>query len=433
MSRLSALPRRTFGEIEGYRFLAAFFVLAFHSWQNLRHDNVYPYAHVRWFWPTALAAADVVLAIFFIVSAVLLSLPAARAILSGRSIEPARGFIERRLIRVIPLYYLLVITIWVCRNYGYPGNWLDLVEHLTFTQWLDSKRIFYTIGPAWMLSVEVWFYLLIPILGMVGARTLRHVGSRIARFYLSAGALLTLVAGSLGYKWYVAVVLKVPRDHWAWYFGVPAKLDIFCIGMLLALLIAARDGRLLPSWCGWTIRAAAVAILVTVYGPMHQSLHWGLYAPTFAALPVAMFMAPIFLCRPTVLTRVLGCRLMLQLGLWTYALYLVHEPLLGPLTRIGLLGSTPGTLPRNVIVLLAISIVLAAALYELVESPANRLRVSIDRAGRAIDYYPLLSDTTVDAGVPMPKPRRQRVLAKTPVGPAAQAQPVQKPPMQQPV
>jgi len=391
MSRLSALPRRGYGEIEGYRFLGAVFVLSFHAWQNLRQDGVYPYAGVRWFWPTALAAGDVVLAIFFIISAVLLSLPAARAILGGRDVEPARGFIERRLFRVIPIYYLLVITVWVCRNYGYPGNWLDLVEHLTFTQWMDSQRIFYTIGPAWMLSVEVWFYLLIPILGGLGAHTLRKLRSRRMRLLISASTLLILSAASLVYKWYIATVLHIPHDHWAWYFGVPAKLDIFCIGMLLALLIAARGEKLLPSWSGWLLRGISAAILVCVYGPMHQSLSWGLYAPTFAAIPVALFLAPVFLCRPTPLTRVLGCRWMLQLGLWTYALYLVHEPLLSPLTRLGVLGSTQATLPRNILVLLAISVVLAAVLYELVESPANRLRVSIDRAGRAINYYPLLT------------------------------------------
>ena len=78
---------------------------------------------------------------------------------------PAREFLFRRAVRIVPLYWIAVTTVWALRNPALPGDWRDLVEHLLFVQVFDRERIFYTLGPTWSMSLEVMFYLSLVVLG----------------------------------------------------------------------------------------------------------------------------------------------------------------------------------------------------------------------------------------------------------------------------
>ena len=80
---------------------------------------------------------------------------------------------------------IAVSVVWAWRNPGLPGDWRDLLLHLTFTQELRPERIFYTIGPAWSLAVEVQFYVLLAVLGGAGRR---GCGTRLADAARPAGA-----------------------------------------------------------------------------------------------------------------------------------------------------------------------------------------------------------------------------------------------------
>ena len=85
--------------------------------------------------------------VLFLMSAYLLTLSYARAALDGTSLLPAREFLFRRAVRIVPLYWIAVTTVWALRNPALPGDWRDLVEHLLFVQVFDRERIFYTLGP----------------------------------------------------------------------------------------------------------------------------------------------------------------------------------------------------------------------------------------------------------------------------------------------
>ncbi|CAM5565325.1 Acyltransferase OS=Streptomyces antimycoticus OX=68175 GN=SSPO_013610 PE=4 SV=1 [Streptomyces antimycoticus] len=56
---------------------------------------------------------------------------------TGARPAPGRVFLFRRAIRIIPLYFLAVLCVWATRNPTLPGEWSDLVHHLTFTQVFD--------------------------------------------------------------------------------------------------------------------------------------------------------------------------------------------------------------------------------------------------------------------------------------------------------
>ena len=178
-----ARPRRARSrELEGYRGLAALAIVAFHVCQYTAHTA-----------PTnpvflALTRFEVV-DVLFAMSAFLLTLSYARSAIDGDDPQPAGTFLFRRAVRILPLYWVGVVTVWAVRNPTLHADWVDLVEHLTFTQIFDQQRIFYTLGPTWSMSLEIFFYALLVVLGPAAVRLCRRLPSRRQRVTAAAGRL----------------------------------------------------------------------------------------------------------------------------------------------------------------------------------------------------------------------------------------------------
>jgi peptidoglycan/LPS O-acetylase OafA/YrhL len=113
--------------------------------------------------------ADVAVAIFFGLSGLLLYRPWARATLTGTPGPGAVGYLWRRALRILPLYWILVtvaLIVYSPAHTGSPGTWL---RWLTLTQIYDLTPWWELPGPhglahIWSLSTEVAFYLLLPLL-----------------------------------------------------------------------------------------------------------------------------------------------------------------------------------------------------------------------------------------------------------------------------
>lgn len=157
---------RRYTEFEAYRGLAALLIVIFHAYQYTREGtktSAYLYegtgAH------TWLINLDTPVGWFFALSGFLLFLPLALAVINGHSIVPARVYLYRRAVRVLPLYLLVIVLVWTWRYSGQPGAWIDLLEHLTLTHVWDSRYVFYTVGPAWSLGAEIHYYVMLASTG----------------------------------------------------------------------------------------------------------------------------------------------------------------------------------------------------------------------------------------------------------------------------
>ena len=93
----------------------------------------------------------------------MLWLPVARACVDRAGGRPGRVLLMRRMARLLPLYYAIVLVVWTTTNPSLPGHWQDLLTHLTFTQIYSDQYIFWTDGPAWSLAVEFHFYVLMAL------------------------------------------------------------------------------------------------------------------------------------------------------------------------------------------------------------------------------------------------------------------------------
>ena len=373
-------PLRRFDEFEAYRGFAAVAVVVFHGYQQTGQ----PYSGA---WHTLLHNLDTLVDLFFVLSAFLLTTAWVRAGVDRTRVQSARGYVVRRAIRILPVYWIAIVVVWASRNGSFPGDWRDLAEHLTFTQVFDAKRIFYTIGPAWSLAVEVMFYGFLLVAGLALYKLCGTTASRRLRvaYWLLVPAVMA--AGGCCWIWWEQSVRHVAPEHWPTWFGPLAKAPVFAVGVLLAVLVQARpQGIALPPPGPLLLRVGGLALVVwswaargtTGQGPYEQWVH-PLSAVGFGLVLAASAVAPL----GGRWERTLALRPLLILGTISYSVYLWHEPILrllddhGVLFRNGSAGFLEGTA-----LLLALSLVGGWASYWVIEYPVAQLRHAIDKDGR---------------------------------------------------
>lgn len=377
-------------EIEGFRGLAALSTVVFHVWQlYYRYDAEGAHAPVDNSFVAALISLEVI-DLFFVTSAYLLTLSYARAAVDGSSVRPARVFLFRRAVRIVPLYFLAVLVVWATRNPTLPGDWLDLVEHLTFTHVFDSERIFYTLGPAWSLSLEVMFYLLLVALGPLAVRACRPLRTRGARVAVCAGGCLVLFAVPLVWIAVCRYGLHIPHTRWPVYFGPQARFGGFAAGMGLAVLVVALGGRcrLGPGAATAVSLGAAAGLYGLSYASEPENAAFVFYHPLASLLWVVLLFGTVHVTRQARAHGFLRGRWLTGAGLVSYSLFIWHEPVMLELERAGLLPGSPGGFPLATLLVLAVAVPVAVASYWLVEYPSSLLSRFKDSSGRPREFYP---------------------------------------------
>src|SRR5215207_2947477 len=117
-----------------------------------------------------LARFDAGVAIFFVLSGLLLSHPFWRAMLRQESSPNAKQYYWRRMCRIVPAYYAVLIVVYLLR----PGTCtlfgaVDFVLHLSFLHNFSESSYLGVYPLLWTIGIEFQFYLLLPlIMGALG-------------------------------------------------------------------------------------------------------------------------------------------------------------------------------------------------------------------------------------------------------------------------
>ncbi len=383
-------PRRARArELEGYRGIAALTIVAFHVFQFADQAGGVSNPVI-----STLARFETV-DILFLMSAYLLTLSYARAAIDRTPTQPARQFLFRRAVRIVPLYWIGVTVVWAIRNPALPGDWVDLLEHLTFTHIFDRTRIFYTLGPAWSMSLEVAFYVLLVLLGPLAAKVCTRIESRRNRVavLLTGSAILALIP--LVWNSVAFLVLQVPFENWPVYFGPQARFGAFAAGMALAVVVAARRSE--PLFRGvWpsVLRIVGIGIVAAASWISHPDTLGQVIFHDLAAVGWLLLMASTVLGTPGQLwSRVLSWRALTWVGLISYSTYMWHEPIMMLMEHAGLTTRSAAELPLAVLLVVSASLLVGWVSYHVIEKPTGKLRMLRDREGRPRDYYPDLPRT----------------------------------------
>jgi len=122
--------------------------------------------------------------IFFILSGYLIG----KNFINGKyhfGLESIKNFYINRIKRIVPLYYFVTISLFVCfyQELWQWGNWYKILGIFTFTFDFDAKPYF--TGSLWSLSVEMQFYLIAPFLIWLISKACKNLSNTLWVMFIS--------------------------------------------------------------------------------------------------------------------------------------------------------------------------------------------------------------------------------------------------------
>jgi peptidoglycan/LPS O-acetylase OafA/YrhL len=201
-----------------------------------------------------LARGDFGVALFFVLSGLLLYRPWAVADAAGGAAPRWRRYYQRRAVRILPAYWvaLLVVIVTGARD---DATGPDIAANLTLTQVYGGQHLLPDFTQTWSLCTEVAFYLVLPLAAAAVARV-RRTSTRVVA--LAAVVVLNLA-------WTAAATTDLlPHFAGTW---LPGHAGWFAAGMLLAVLLEEStrhpDGRTAAWARDFAARPASLLALAT--------------------------------------------------------------------------------------------------------------------------------------------------------------------------
>ncbi|WP_460306461.1 acyltransferase family protein [Actinocorallia aurea] len=359
--------------------------------------------------------------IFFTLSGYLLYRPYARAALAGAPSPRTLDYLRRRALRILPAYWVMLPFGILLFNGDHAGNLWFWVKMITFghtydlhPEWELGASGPVALGPIWSLTVEVGFYLLLPLLA-AGLRRFARGDSR--RLLFGIGVLFALsVAETFVVRRLELLGTIFGQDPMIFLFYnehlLPRSLMYFAVGMALAVL-AERPNRFSAAvgsspGIGWVVAICLMALGST---PLVTSLHSGQTANQYTLFVViavvvsASIVAPAALAPEQPLTRLLLANpVMRQLGLVSYGLLLWHSLVIDGWYRLTGRDMYAFDFWLVLSVTLLFGLMLAVLSHVFVEQPAQRFarrrrgRQQEHREQDAQDGRDLLGERPVEDG-----------------------------------
>ena len=393
-------------ELDGLRALMIFMVSWYHIWQQ---SWLTP-ALGNWSLDFLMRSGYVWVDGTVLLSAFLLYRPYAAARLEGSPLPEPEAFYRRRVRKILPGYYtiLLVTFLCICLPYGlyYSPQYLvkDVATHLTFTfPFFRDTYLSTPLGAAsWTLAIEVQAYLLFP---WVARASLKRPGR-------TAVALLGICAGFRTWSLWSLDDFNMVVNQ------LINFLDVYVLGCCLAAAyerLKRREqakGRLFrgSAWAatavflgaflglmgmlrvqaassvysagsglaGWVSRVLGMASTSSNYPVIQRNQM--VYRPVFAALFGMLILTSPFCIRP--LRKLLGNRGTHFLASISMNYYLTHQTVIVQMRRVGFppsVSSQPnqaGEQPwqiRYTLLAFGLSLLAAVAVTYLAEKPIQRL------------------------------------------------------------
>jgi peptidoglycan/LPS O-acetylase OafA/YrhL len=341
------------------------------------------------------ARLDIGVAMFFVLSGFLLYRPFVAARMDGRAGPRLRDYARRRVLRIVPAYWLALTALAIWPGLLFTGpRW----AYYSFVQSYDLAWVLGGLGQAWSLAVEASFYVLLPFYALALGRLTRGRG-RERTAWIEVGVLAVLAAASIALRGYV----HHTNTHTILLFTIVGTFFWFSLGMGLAVASAALAGReRMPSpvrlverapWVPWAAATALFVLMSYTFG-LPKGLYGVKTGLQFLGEHLVYGTASALFVLPAVWgdrqgglpRRLLALRPIAWLGLISYGLFLWHARFVEWFTAKGAGGWLPQLGSGFTVMLacvLAVSLALASASYYLVERPILRYKDGFKRRRRA--------------------------------------------------
>ena len=250
--------------LDGARALFVFIVASFHIWQQSWLTPAITVGNWRYSLDPWLRSGYMWVDAMLMLSGFLLFLPYAATAEEGKPAPKIWPFYKKRLLRIVPSYYLCVLVMLVFvalpkGSYDTDGvlDWWkmgrDLLAHATFTHTLFQFS--YTGSPLngalWTLGVEMQFYLIFPFLGRVFRRW-------------PLPTYLAMLAVAVGWREWV----RLQPDSTLLFNQLPGQMEAYANGMLAAGVYTALKRRMKQDRWTRILFTALLAVCVVGIGQL---------------------------------------------------------------------------------------------------------------------------------------------------------------------
>lgn len=283
------------------RGFAALFIVIYHYGQH-----VFPFSHA----PKLVENLHLAVGYFFVLSGFVMYQAYWRKQVSYRE------YITKRLARIYPMYFLAGLLALAPMIYKYASgieplliDWPNEILGLFFLQTYIPKYTFTANFPAWSLSVEMFFYLLFPLLLLLIQRNVR------AFFTLT---IIIFIITQLACMWYLPLTSTTDDPVVNFFMYHPfAHLNEFLVGIAGGYLFSyskalTKRWALLPGIC------LVSAVIFISYKPETISYNAGLLSPLFMLMIISTAANK---------TELLDKKALITLGNVSYGIYILQAPI----------------------------------------------------------------------------------------------------------
>ncbi|MGV3631709.1 MAG: acyltransferase family protein [Bacteroidota bacterium] len=356
---------RIFG-LDLLRFLAIFFVLLGHG------AILLPETYKSM---TRMMILDGV-GLFFVLSGFLIGQILLKQINRGETkFKDLFHFWSRRWMRTLPAYFfvlsLLLLYVFSFKADRLPENWY---KYYLFIQ------NFNTIQPdffqeSWSLSIEEWFYLLVPIL-FFGFLFFFKKRFRATLLFL----VLAVIAGILLYRFYLFQQYTGKDFQTDILLQVIPRLDAIMVGVSGAFCVTyyPKTWQKFNHW-SWLPAMFAMLYLLKFLNVNDTGIYYCVFAPTLKAMSVLLmlpFLSGWKLSSSTGFSRVITF-----ISITSYSIYLINRTVVIDIfIKFGIHGNLRNKHKAGEFWILeyllfwALSVILAYVLYKAIEQPFMKLR-----------------------------------------------------------
>ncbi|HLB77009.1 MAG TPA: acyltransferase [Candidatus Dormibacteraeota bacterium] len=316
--------------IDRLRGLAMLMVMAYHCWvHTIRSPIAVPVGRWRVDVTSPLHLGYLGVHLFLVLSGFCLTYPLARDGAAAMRLDPHR-FFRRRAWRILPPYYaaLAVFALFPLLERAVRvslGRPVAGVPSVTVGQVLSHLLMVHNFSLAWMGSINASFwslalewqlYLAFPLLVWGFCR------------WGPARTLAAVLALTLAYRTWVYRTQDVNRLEigYLYSYALPGRLFEFVLGMTAALALARLPVTPGP---GWIRRYLAGAVALGLMGVL-VAHRWSLFSPVTDVVWGLSFFCLVMYAggRSAAGGGWLDSRPLVALGLISYSVYLIHEPLI---------------------------------------------------------------------------------------------------------
>jgi len=317
-------------EIDGVRALAMLMVFTYHVWENggaPKHNLLLFGLNIDLFGMFNQFPAGVDM--FMVLSGFCLFLPVCK-----REGAPTgwdwKDYARRRVVRIVPTYYVAImfstllpyVLVALFHLLHKEAKWqphpsaMQYITHLTFTHTLFPGTWQGICGAFWSLGLEAQFYLVFPLVIWAYAK----YGIRVTGAMVLVSVLYRLIGSKVvGSDWTSQFLMGI--------FFLGRWME-FALGMLAAYMVAdyRRKECTLPGWQGTLAIAGALGLYLLATSPLVDSL-WAFPARELLLGAAYAILMTALCITGTPLRKLFASKPMVTLALFSYSLFLIHQPL----------------------------------------------------------------------------------------------------------